>query len=161
MPIDEDYDAVDAAILNRLQEGIPISDAPFRCAAVELGISESEVVDRIRRLLELGVLSRFGPLYNVEQMGGVFTLVAAEVPEARFREVVDTVNAYPEVAHNYRREHRLNMWFVVATQTEAETRSVMEELATKTGLHLYEFPKLEEYHLGLHLDAGSADQKEE
>ena len=148
-----DYDETDARLLNLLQDGIPVSEAPFHEAAAELGITQQEVVDRVASLLDRGVLSRFGPLFNVERMGGVFTLVAAAVPEDRFDEVAALVNRRPEVAHNYRREHALNLWFVTATETDAATADVLAGIERETGVTLYPCPKLEEYHLDLRLDA--------
>ena len=68
-------------------------------------------------LLDDKVLTRFGPMVQIERMGGAFVLAALQVPEARYDEVTALVNALPQVAHNYRREHALNMWFVLATET--------------------------------------------
>jgi len=147
------YDAFDAELINLLQQGIPICESPFRAIAEKLGSSQDEVVARLRRLVEQGTLSRFGPLFNVEHMGGRFTLIAARVPEERFEEVTHSINSRSEVAHNYRRDHPLNMWFVTATETQADTDRVIAEIERETQLELYVFPKLEEYFLDLRLDA--------
>lgn len=148
-----DIDSLDAALINRLQAGIDVCAAPFRPIAAELGLDESGVLRRLERLLTEGVLSRFGPMVDVEALGGVFTLVAAEVPEDRFDEVAARVNAHPEIAHNYRRAHRLNLWFVSATETSEQSETFLDALETEIALPLVRLPKLEEYHLGLHLDA--------
>ena len=89
----------DKAIVNRLQQGFPICDSPFRYVAEELAITESELLARLQTMLDEGVLSLFGPMYHAEQMGGALTLAALKVPDDRFDEVEEIVNAFPEVAH--------------------------------------------------------------
>ena len=112
----EALDATDRLLINRLQDGLPLEHAPFAAAAREAGLSEAEVVDRITQLREIGAITRFGPFIDAEAMGGAFCLCAMAVPEDRFDEVMTLVNALPEVAHNYERLHRLNMWFVLACE---------------------------------------------
>jgi DNA-binding Lrp family transcriptional regulator len=146
-------DEQDRRLIDRLQSGLPIVEAPFAAAAAELGLSEDEVVERLRRLVELKVLSRVGPMYDAVRLGGGLTLAAMAVPEARFDEVAELVNAYPEVAHNYRREHRCNMWFVLATERPERVAEVLAEIAPRTGLVVLDLPKEEEYFLALRLPA--------
>src|SRR5512139_3437811 len=98
-------DELDRRIINVLQTGFPIAERPYRQAAEHLGITEDELIARIDHLLQQQTLSRFGPLYDAEAMGGALTLAALEVPEERFEEVTEIVNAFPEVAHNYARSH--------------------------------------------------------
>ena len=109
-------DEVDRLLINRLQDGLPLVDRPFKTVGVELGLGEDEVLSRLRSLLERGILTRFGPLFDAERLGGGLTLAALHADEHEFEQVAELVNGYPEVAHNYRREHTLNMWFVVATE---------------------------------------------
>lgn len=144
-------DALDRRIINGLQGGLPVAERPYAAAAARLGLEEAELIGRLERLLKDGVLSRFGPLYDAEKMGGGLTLAAMAVPAARFDEVAETVNAFPEVAHNYERSHRLNMWFVVATEDPARIQDVLEEIETATGLPVLNMPKLEEFFLELRL----------
>ena len=106
-------DQLDKRIINYLQQGFPICASPYQQVAEELGIEQAELLNRLQTLLADGVLSRFGPLFHAEQMGGALTLAAIKVPEQRFEEVTEIVNAFPEVAHNYARNHVLNMWFVL------------------------------------------------
>ncbi|MBF0130801.1 MAG: Lrp/AsnC family transcriptional regulator, partial [Alphaproteobacteria bacterium] len=94
----------------------------------------------------------FGPLYHAERLGGGLTLAALEAPEERFEAVAAVVNAFPEVAHNYRREHRLNMWFVVATETPERIAEVLAAISERTGLKVFNVPKIEEFYIGLRLD---------
>jgi len=97
------------------------------------------------------VLSRFGPMYHAERLGGGLSLAALAVPEADFERVIDAVNAFPEVAHNYRREHELNMWFVLATETPEAIDTAIAGIEAATGLPVYNMPKEEEFHVRLHL----------
>jgi len=144
-------DAIDRKIINNLQGGFPISERPYADAAKQLGITENVLIDRITQLLEQGMLSRFGPMYHAERLGGGLTLAALCVPEADFEEVAAQVNAFPEVAHNYARDHELNMWFVVATELPERIDEVISEIEAQTGLSVYNMPKQAEYYIGLQL----------
>ena len=146
-------DELDKAILNRLQQGFPICTSPYRKVAAQIGITEADLLNRLKNLLTSGVLSRFGPMYHAEQMGGALTLAALKVPEARYAEVTDIVNAFPEVAHNYARKHSLNMWFVLATEHPEQVRAVIAAIEAQTGLQVFNMPKISEYYVGLQLEA--------
>ncbi len=143
-------DAVDRAIINHLQKGFPIVEQPFAVAAEELGIGAEALRQRLQNLLDQGVLSRFGPLYHAERLGGALTLAAMAIPESNFDRVAEQVNAFPQVAHNYARDHRLNMWFVLATETSEEIESVIHAIEQSTGYKVYNMPKQEEFFVGLH-----------
>lgn len=146
-------DALDRAIINRLQGGFPLVARPYAKAAAALGTDESTLLVRLSRLLEAGTLSRFGPMFDVEKLGGAFTLCAMSVPEADFERVAALVNAHPEVAHNYAREHRLNMWFVLAAGAPEEIPRVLEAIRAETGLAVLDFPREAEYFIELKLTA--------
>jgi DNA-binding Lrp family transcriptional regulator len=146
-------DELDRAIVNALQGGFPISDEPYREVAEQLGIAEAELIARLGRMLEEKTLTRFGPMFQVERMGGAFVLAALAVPEANYARVTEAVNALPEVAHNYRREHALNMWFVLATETPEGIPTAIDRIERATGLTVYAFPKLKEYFVEMKLAA--------
>lgn len=146
-------DDIDRRIINTLQTGFPICDAPYRQVAESLNIGETELLARLQALLADGALTRFGPLYNAEQMGGALTLAAVKVPTGRFDKVTDIINAFPEVAHNYARSHKLNMWFVLATETPEQQRQTINAIEGQTGLTVYNMPKLKEYFVNLKLEA--------
>ncbi len=146
-------DDLDRKIINALQGGFPIVDKPFNEVASWFDIDTKEVITRIKALLENGVLSRFGPLYNSERMGGAVTLAALNVPQERYEEVTRLVNAHTEVAHNYARTHPLNMWFVIATETPEQIAEVISQIESETGLQVYDCPKQREYFIGLRLEA--------
>ena len=138
--------------INRFQGGFPLhEERPFAVIAEQLDTNEDALLSLIRDLNHEGLLSRFGPIYNASLLGGAQTLAAMQVPEKRFREVADIVNAVPEVAHNYRRENQLNMWFVVATADAVGVAPTLQRIEQATGLRVYDFPKLHEFYLGLWL----------
>ncbi len=143
----------DRAIVNALQEGFPVCDEPYAEAAAALGMEADELMDRLGRLLEDGVLTRFGPLYNAERLGGGLTLAAMAVPDDDFDRVAGIVNAFPEVAHNYARDHALNMWFVLATARPEDIGTTIARIEAATGLAVRNMPKIEEFFIGLRLEA--------
>ncbi|MEN8213812.1 MAG: AsnC family transcriptional regulator [Pseudomonadota bacterium] len=145
-------DEINRRIINGLQVGFPISDRPYRKAAASLGISEQELLERISTMLDNGILTRFGPLYHAENMGGSLSLCAMKIPDAEFDQVADLVNTLPQVAHNYRRDHAMNMWFVLATETPAEKQQTLREIEQQTGYPVYDMPKEKEYFVGLFLN---------
>jgi len=146
-------DPVDRAIVNTLQGEFPLCDRPFAAAAEALGIDEDDLIARIDRMLADGTLTRFGPLFDAVRMGGAFTLAAMTVPPADFDRVAGIVNGFREVAHNYAREHALNMWFVVATPTPAGIDDAIARIEKATGLPVLAFPKEREYFVELRLTA--------
>jgi DNA-binding Lrp family transcriptional regulator len=146
-------DALDRLIINNLQGGLPVCDRPYLVAATRLGISEEELLARLSSLLERGVLTRVGPLFQIERMGGAFTLAALHAPVEKFDEVAAIVNAMPQVAHNYQREHHLNMWFVLATERPQEIAEVIARIERETGCEVCNFPKSREYFVEMKLKA--------
>ncbi len=144
---------LDRKLINRLQDDLPLTARPFVSLAEELGLEEQDVVDRIRRLRDDGLLTRFGPFFDAEALGGAFCLCAMAVPEDRFEEVLTKVNAYPEVAHNYERDHRLNMWFVLATENQAAISETARSIEQDTGLKVLLFPKEREFFIGFRVTA--------
>lgn len=146
-------DDTDRAIINGLQGGFPICERPFAAAAAALGLGEGELIARLKRLAAEGVISRFGPMWHAERMGGELSLCAMKVPAERFDEVAGVVNSFPEVAHNYAREHAFNMWFVVATERPGRVAEVLAEITARTGLAVHDMPKIEEFYVGLRFEA--------
>jgi DNA-binding Lrp family transcriptional regulator len=144
-------DALERRFINRYQGGFPLVEQPYRAVASDLGCSEDTLLDTLRKLLENGTLSRFGPLFDAEKLGGGLTLAAMRVPEQDFERITALVNAFDEVAHNYRRDHALNMWFVLATDTPQDVAATLSAISRATGLEVYNFPKQREFYIGLWL----------
>ncbi|MCY4732513.1 Lrp/AsnC family transcriptional regulator [Natronomonas gomsonensis] len=146
-------DRIDRAIINAFQGGFPVVESPFDPAAEALrargiGVTGEELLERVQRLDDDGVLTRFGALINAQEIGGAATLVAMHAPEERFEEVADQVNAHREVAHNYEREHpHLNMWFVVSVADPDAVDRVLADIEAETGQETYNLPKREEFRV--------------
>lgn len=152
-PMDNPINQLDRKIINQLQTGMDIVERPFQALAQELNISEQQIADRLQQLLDNGTLTRFGPLYNVEKLGGEFTLCAQAIPAEQLDQVAEQVNALAEIAHNYEREHEFNQWFVIAVERPEKTQQVIEKIEKITGYPVYAFPKLEEFFVQLNLVA--------
>jgi DNA-binding Lrp family transcriptional regulator len=146
-------DGIDRSIINRLQDGFPICERPYQAMAELLGLEESQLIARLERLLADKTLTRFGPMYQIERMGGAFSLAAMSVPEADFDRVAAIVNAMPEVAHNYQRAHPLNMWFVLATETPDGIQAAISRIEAATGNRVINVPKEREYFVGARFQA--------
>lgn len=146
-------DAIDRHIVNNLQGGFPICERPYAEMSARLGLHEEDLIRRLDALLEQGTLTRFGPMYHAERLGGALTLAAMKIPTGDFDRVTEIVNGFPEVAHNYTREHAFNMWFVLATETPQRIAEVLAQIETATGYTVYNMPKLEEFFVGLRFEA--------
>lgn len=146
-------DETDRKIINSLQGDFPIADQPYQIVAKSLGITEDELLSRLEALLDNRTLTRFGPMYDIQKLGGSFSLCAIRVPTERFAEVAEMVNSFSEVAHNYERDHEFNMWYVLATESLAQIDITNQAIAEKTGLKVYNMPKLQEFFVGLHFQA--------
>ena len=144
-------DEIDRAIVNDLQAGLAVCERPYLEAAQRLGLEEDELLQRLSRLLQQGVLTRIGPLFQIERMGGAFTLAALHAEDDEYERVAQAVNALPQVAHNYAREHPLNMWFVLATEKPEQIDQVLQRIARETGCEVFNFPKTREYFVELKL----------
>lgn len=146
-------DDTDRAIINALQGEFPLCERPYAAAAEALGLSEAELLSRLQRMLDDKVLTRFGPMFQIERMGGAFCLAALAAPEQDYDAVAEQVNAFDAVAHNYRREHALNMWFVLATEKPEGIAAAADAIEAATGLPVRRFPKQREYFVEMRLKA--------
>jgi DNA-binding Lrp family transcriptional regulator len=146
-------DDTDKRIINALQGGFPLSERPYRGAAGMLGLAEDDLIERLRRLLDERVLSRFGPMYDAGRIGGASCLCALAAPPERFEAIAAQVNSHREVAHNYERDHALNMWFVLAADRPERINEVVAEIEKETGTRILTFPKIEEFFIGFKVEA--------
>jgi len=146
-------DDLDRAIVNRLQRSFPLVERPFAAVAAELDVDEATLMNRVEALLGEGTLSRFGPLFQIERLGGRFVLAAMQVPETALDRVASIVNAHREVAHNYERDHALNLWFVLAAESDAAVAAAIDAIESESGFPVYAFPKEREYFVELMLAA--------
>ena len=146
-----EFTQLEKQLINELQKGLPVCEKPFEQVAQTLDTTEEKVLSSLQYLLDTKVLSRFGPMFDAACLGGAFTLAALAVPEERFEEVNNIVNNFEQVAHNYKREHYYNMWFVIGTESEQEIHDVIADIEQQSGLEVLNAPKLEEFYVGLYL----------
>lgn len=124
----------DRAILNRIQSDFPITARPYLAIAAQIGLSEQEVIDRVRRLKQAGIIRRIGGNFVPGKLGYVSTLCAARVPPDRLDRFTEAVNRRPGVTHNYRRENTFNVWFTFIAPSMAEIEANLREISAETGI---------------------------
>lgn len=148
-------DELKRRLIDEWQGGFPLCERPFAVVAKRLKSSEDAVLQALRELLADGMLTRFGPLYQIERLGGAFSLAALQAPEVDFDRIASIVNGFPEVAHNYRRNHAFNMWFVLATETPVGMNETVQRIAAATGSPVFNFPKEREYFIEARFAVGA------
>lgn len=144
----QDLDAIDRRLLDGYQRGFPLQPRPYARLADDLGLDEDEVIARLGRLQEAGAISRVGAVVR-PNAAGASTLAAMAVPPARLDTVAVLVSGYPEVNHNYEREHELNLWFVVAAAGRDRIEAVLADIEARTGLAVLDLPLDEAFHIDL------------
>jgi DNA-binding Lrp family transcriptional regulator len=140
--------ALERRLVDEFQHGFPLEARPYARIAEALGVSEREVMEALERLQSRGVVSRVGPVLRPNRLG-VSTLAAMAVPADRLEAVAALVSARPEVNHNYEREHRFNLWFVVTAPDRRHLERVLAGLERDTGLAVLDLPMLEDYFIDL------------
>ncbi|MFC3153253.1 AsnC family transcriptional regulator [Litoribrevibacter euphylliae] len=139
---------LDRKLIDEYQKGLPISSRPYLEMAENLGVSESEVIESLERLQESGVLSRVGPVFN-HKKAGASVLAAMAVPDAELKTVAEQVNAFDGVNHNYAREHKYNLWFVVTAPDQEQLNQVLEDIEAVCGYTVMPLPMVKSYYIDL------------
>ena len=146
-------DDMDRTILNRIQSDFPIASRPFQVIAHDLDLTEADVIDRIARLKQSGIIRRIGGNFVPDKLGYVSTLCAARVPEARVGHFTEIVNAYPGVTHNYLRQGRFNIWFTFIASSMAEIRTNLNAISQKSGIRdIINLPATRVFKIKAHFD---------
>ncbi len=127
-------DSIDKKLLNLLQKEFPLAEEPFRILGERLGIGEEEVLARVRKMKESGVIRRIGAVFDGRKLGRAGTLCAARVPEDQIPSFVRIVNAEKGVTHNYRRGHEYNVWFTATAANAEELEALLSDVKKKTGV---------------------------
>ncbi len=127
-------DQTDKKILNRIQSDFPIQSRPVKALGDEMGMSESEVLERIKKLKKKGYIRHLGPIFNPRAIGYVSTLCTMKAPADRVEEIAEAINAYPEVTHNYLRDHQHNIWFTLIAQGQNRIEEIIETIKEDTGV---------------------------
>ncbi len=138
------FDRTEALILNIIQKKFPLVSRPYAQIACELGISEAEVMEKVRRLKKKKVIRRIGGVFNSQALGFVSTLVALSVEPFRLEAVAQKVSSLSGVTHNYQREHHFNLWFTLTAPDQQVLMEQMKDIAGLPGVkRLLELPSLE------------------
>jgi len=140
--------ALEKCLLNEYQRGFPLCESPFKLIATQQGVSEDEVIRALESLVQRGLISRVGPVF-APQRAGASTLAALSVPAAALAQVADFVSRFDEVNHNYEREHRYNLWFVVTAPDAAQVQHVLDSIETETGLQVIDLPLEKSFYIDL------------
>jgi siroheme decarboxylase len=128
-------DETDLAILNCLQDDLPLVSRPWDAIASRLGIPEPELLSRMKKLAEAGIIRGISPVLESHPLGlHAATLVALRVPEEHLDEVAALVSSYPSVSHNFQREHEYSLWFTIAAKDEAGVHAVLDEILERSGI---------------------------
>ena len=140
-------------LLNDFQRDFPLTARPFAVIAEALGSTEDEVIEAFKGLEDSGAVSRIGGTVATGSVGAS-TLAALAVPAERLEEVAELVSSYDQVNHNYEREHRFNLWFVVTAANQDELQGVLDDIERQSGLAALDLPMEAAYHidLGFELD---------
>ena len=145
------FSNLEQRLLNEFQHGMPLTSTPYADIARQLGVYETTVLETLKRLQTEGVVSRVGAVFRPNRIGAS-TLVAMAVPAEELEDVAAIVNEFVEVNHNYEREHRLNLWFVVVAEDEGRLESVLTEIEERCGYPVLDLPLLNEYFIDLGFD---------
>ncbi|QPV62175.1 Lrp/AsnC family transcriptional regulator [Halosimplex litoreum] len=150
-------DAVDAALVDGWQSGFPVRERPFEAVAADVGVDESEALDRVQRLYDEGIFRRFGPVLNPPVIGSS-TLAAVQAPADQFDEVAEVINGYEQVNHNYARDHEWNMWFVVTAASKERRDAILAEIERRTGCEVLVLPMLTDFYIDLEFPVVNGDR---
>jgi siroheme decarboxylase len=143
-----DLSALDKRLLDEFQRDFPLCPRPYEAIAQRLGCDEATVIHRLGRLERLGYVSRVGPVFRPNCLGAS-TLAAMAVPREQLQQVADLVSSYPPVNHNYEREHRFNLWFVVVARDEQALAELLDDIRRRSGLAVMDLPLTEAFHIDL------------
>ena len=146
--ITSSFSALEKRLLNDFQHDLPLSATPYADIAVQLGVSENEVLNTVRKLQHDGVISRVGPVFTPNRIG-VSTLAAMSIPAQQLECVARIISAFPEVNHNYERDHEFNLWFVVTASSDEHLEIVLHEIEQHAEYPLMSLPMLEDYFIDL------------
>ncbi len=146
--MNRDLGKLEKRLLNEFQRDFPLSSAPFADIAGRLDVSEEEVIEKLRCLTESGAVSRVGAVLRPKRVGAS-TLAAMAVPKSQLDEIAAMVSSYAQVNHNYEREHRYNLWFVVTAGDEDELQHTLKDIEQHSGIPVLSLPMLDDYHIDL------------
>ena len=134
-------DEIDRKILNRIQEEFPVAPRPFAEIGKILDLEEKDVIERVKRLKSEGYIRRIGPILERKKLKYASMLCGVNVGEGKLMSLVDEINKYSGVTHNYERDGELNIWFTIAAKTKDEIEDFLSGLEKKYSLTIHRFPE--------------------
>ncbi len=140
-------------LINEFQRDFPLAPEPFTLLAHRLATDEATVLTTLAQLQGEGVVSRVGAVFAPRRVGAS-TLAALPAPLDRLDDIAALISAHPEVNHNYEREHRYNLWFVVTARDEASLRKTLAEIEAETGCRVLSLPLEDEFYIDLGFSLG-------
>lgn len=140
-------------LLNEFQHHFPLESRPFRKLGSVLESEEKFVIRQVKSLSKRGFISRIGPVFRPNSVGAS-TLAAMSVPTSALEDIAAVVSSFDAVNHNYEREHRFNLWFVVTEPDQLSLRKTLAEIELKTGYDVMSLPMLRAFHIDLGFDLG-------
>ena len=149
-----DYDSctyLEQCLLNEFQHNFPLSPQPFNDIARRLNVDPGLVIETFEKLQSCGAISRVGPVFKPNSIG-IGILAALKVPDDQLIETANMINAYPEVNHNYEREHSFNLWFVITAEDKSRLDFILDDIEQKSGYPLLRLPLIDDYHIDLGFD---------
>ena len=143
-------DQKDRLILNEIQRNFPVTRRPFLALGRKLKLREKEVMERVQRLKDVGIIRRIGASFSAKAVGFSSTLCAARVPPVKIEEFVSVVNTYPGVTHNYEREGEFNIWFTLIAPSRKRIEQILIQISRKTGVKdILDLPALKTYKISV------------
>ncbi|MFO8058459.1 MAG: AsnC family transcriptional regulator [bacterium] len=148
-----ELDDTDRRILNRIQTEVPLVPRPFQELGREFGLSESEMIERVQRMWDKGIVRRLGPVLNYPAWGMSGVLVASRVSPDRLEDARAAVNEFPEITHAYLRDHEWNLWFTVIAENEKARDYILNKIAERAGLQdVKKLPRIKSFKLGVRFE---------
>lgn len=152
-------DNLDKELLTLIQSDFPISSRPYLDLALHLGITEEEVISRLRKMRDEGLIRRIGAIFDSRALGYTSTLCAMAIPEERLAETAQIINSYPGVTHNYTRKHHYNLWFTLIAPKPEILQQIIDEIEKKTGFKVYNLPALKLFKIKVNFTIPGREEK--
>ena len=153
-----ELDNIDKQILNDIQWTFPLVERPFLELAKEYHISEEQVIEKIKKLKDIGIIRQISAIFDTRKLGYKSALVAFAVEENKIEDVANEINKHPGVSHNYERNHEYNLWFTLAVPPYGDMKAELEKMALLDGVLKYRvLPTLKMYKIGVKLDMVNDD----
>ncbi len=147
----DSYTCLEQCLLNDFQQDFPLSPHPFNDIADRLNVEPRLVIEAFEKLQSCGAISRVGPVIKPNSIGNSI-LAALKVPDDQLFETANMINTYPEVNHNYEREHHFNLWFVITAEDKNRLGFILDDIEQRSGYPLLRLPLLDTYYSDLGFD---------